>query len=170
MSKRSKATRLHSIGAPLRGQGVIVEREHDAYRADHKLPEPSVCRQCRASYHAGRWQWTVAPAGAQETLCPACRRTNDDFPAGYVAIEGAYFGEHRDELMRLIEHRAERARAEHPMQRIIAVQDQPDGLLVTTTDTHLARGIAEGLHHAHQGDLSLRYEEGQTLLRARWKR
>ncbi|HEY8707664.1 MAG TPA: BCAM0308 family protein [Burkholderiaceae bacterium] len=149
---------------------MIQEREHDAYRADHKPPEPTVCPQCRATYHAGRWQWTASPAGADEALCPACRRIRDGFPAGYVTIEGEFFGQHRDELMRLIEHRAEHVKAEHPLQRIMAIDGSAGGVLVTTTDMHLARGIGEALHHAYQGELKFQYEDAQNLLRVHWKR
>jgi NMD protein affecting ribosome stability and mRNA decay len=170
MSKRSKSTRLHTIGAPLRGAGVIEEREHDAYRADHKPPEPTVCPQCRATYHAGRWQWSASPAGAHETLCPACRRIRDDFPAGYLTIEGEFFAQHRDELMRLINHRAEHAKAEHPLQRVMAIEERADGVLVTTTDTHLARNFGEALEHAHQGELKFHYEDAQDRLRVHWTR
>lgn len=170
MSKRSKESHLHTLGSPQRGAGIIVEREHDAYRADHKPPEPTVCPQCHVAFHAGRWQWMSAPAGAHEALCPACRRIQDHFPAGYVTIGGDYFNAHRDELMRLVDHRAERAKAEHPLQRVMAIEDTADGVLVTTTDMHLARGIAEALHAAHQGTLDFRYEDAQNLLRAHWTR
>ncbi len=170
MSKRSKSTRQHTFGAPVPGTGVIEERRHDAYRADHKLPEPAACPQCHASYHAGRWQWTAAPAGAHEALCPACRRIRDEFPAGYLTIEGEFFRAHRDELMRLVEHHAEHVKAEHPLQRVMAIDETADGVLVTTTDTHLARGLGEALHHAHQGELKFHYEDAQDLLRVHWKR
>jgi NMD protein affecting ribosome stability and mRNA decay len=170
MSKRSKSTRSHTLGAPVHGAGVIQERDHDAYRLDHKPAHPTVCPQCHVVHHAGLWQRVAPPAGAQEALCPACRRIRDRFPAGYVSIEGEYFREHRAELMRLVEHCAERAGAEHVLQRIMATEETADGVLVTTTDLHLARGIAQALHHAHQGELTLRYQEAQTLLRAHWKR
>ncbi|MDE2094579.1 MAG: ATPase [Burkholderiales bacterium] len=148
----------------------MEERRHDAYRADHKPPEPTACPRCHASYHAGRWQWTVAPGGAHEELCPACRRIRDEFPAGYLTIEGEFFRAHRDELMRLVEHRAEQVKAEHPLQRVMAIDETADGVLVTTTDTHLARGLGEALHHAHQGELKFHYEDAQDLLRVHWKR
>jgi NMD protein affecting ribosome stability and mRNA decay len=170
VSKHSKSTRFHTIGAPVRGAGIIVERVHDAYRSDHKPPEPTVCPQCQATYHAGRWQWTAPPAVAHEELCPACRRIRDEFPAGYVTIEGEFFGQHRDELMQLVKHRAEHAKAEHPLQRIMTTDDTADGVLITTTDTHLARGLGEALHHAHQGELKFHYEDAQNLLRVHWKR
>lgn len=170
MSKRSKSTRQHTIGAPVPGTGVIEERRHDAYRADHKPPEPTACPQCHASHHAGRWQWTAAPSGAHEELCPACRRIRDEFPAGYLTIEGEFFRAHRDELMRLVEHRAEHVKAEHPLQRVMAIDETADGVLVTTTDTHLTRGLGEALHHAYQGELKFHYEDAQDLLRVHWKR
>ncbi|WP_372526286.1 BCAM0308 family protein [Piscinibacter sp.] len=170
MSKHSKATRFHTIGAPVRGAGVIVEREHDAYQSDHKPTEPTVCPQCRAAFHEGRWQWIASPAGSREELCPACKRIRDKFPAGFVTLEGDFFAQHRDELMKLVNNRAERAKAEHPLQRIMAIEDTAGGALITTTDIHLARGIGEALHHAHQGELKFHYEQGQTLLRVHWNR
>jgi hypothetical protein len=41
---------------------------------------------------------------------------------------------------------------------------------VTTTDSHLARGIAEALQAAYKGDLKLRYSRDENLVRATWKR
>ena len=70
----------------------------------------------------------------------------------------------------MVKAREERARAEHPLQRIMAVQPTPDGLLVTTTDIHLARGIARAVHGAFKGELALRYSKAENLLRATWTR
>ncbi len=171
MSKHSKATRFHTLGAPVRGEGVIVESEHDPYRAKSKPPEPTVCPECRAVFHGGRWQWLVSPAQAHEELCPACRRVRDRFPAGYVTLEGDFFREHREELMRLVSERVEHAKAEHPLERLMAIDDAQDGsVVITTTETHLARGIGEALHHAYHGDLTVHYDLGQELLRVHWKR
>jgi len=170
MSKHSKATPQHPSGAPVRGAGVITEREHDPYRTDQKLPEPTACPECHASYQDGRWGWASTPKFANKELCPACRRIRDRFPAGWVTIEGEFFREHRDELMQLVNHHAEHAKKEHALQRIIDVENSDDGVVLTTTDMHLARGIAQALYNAYRGDLHFRYNEGQTLLRAYWKR
>ena len=41
---------------------------------------------------------------------------------------------------------------------------------MTTTDTHLARDIAEALHNAYKGDLDYHYNKADNLLRASWSR
>jgi NMD protein affecting ribosome stability and mRNA decay len=171
MSHHAKGTRQHPIGSPLRGQGILTEREHDPYRDRGKPPEPSVCPDCQAVFHEGRWQWLAAPPGAHAQMCPACRRVRDRFPAGYLTLEGEFFREHRTEVMNLVQARARHVREEHPLQRLMEVQDREDGsCLVTTTDTHLARGLGEALRDAWRGELAFHYEKGQTLLRVHWRR
>jgi hypothetical protein len=34
----------------------VFEQDIDAYQAKGKLPEPTVCPQCSAVFHEGRWQ------------------------------------------------------------------------------------------------------------------
>ena len=170
MSKHSKDTRSHPIGAPLRHDHVIEQHEHDPYKSDRKPPEPTACPDCGALFRAGRWQWAAAPADAHQQRCPACRRIHDKFPAGYVTVGGDYFRLHREELLHLIANVGERAKQEHPLERIIAIEERPDEVTVTTTDSHLARGIGEALHHACHGELQFRYLEEDNLLRVHWQR
>jgi NMD protein affecting ribosome stability and mRNA decay len=146
------------------------ERVHDTYKLRGKLPEPAVCGKCGAIYHVGRWQWGSRPANAHEVTCPACHRAQDKFPAGFVHVGGSYFAAHRDELLHLLRNHEEKEKAEHPLARIMAIEEEAGGLLVTTTDMHLARDLGEALHHAHQGDLEFHYNEGENLLRVHWRR
>ena len=85
-------------------------------------------------------------------------------------IKGEFIKQHRDEIIALLRSKEDREKAEHPLQRIMAIEDVRDGLQVTTTDSHLARGIGEALHDAYKGDLKLRYSRDENLLRATWKR
>jgi NMD protein affecting ribosome stability and mRNA decay len=142
----------------------------DPYRSAAKPPEPTVCPSCKASFTAGRWTWDKAPSDAHELLCPACQRIQDEFPAGYVTIKGAFLAEHKDEIVSLIHSHEKKEKAERPLHRIMAIDEKRDGLEVTTTDSHLARGIAEALHGAYKGELKLRYSRDENLLRAVWKR
>jgi len=145
-------------------------REEDPYRATRKPPEPTVCPTCQAVFTGGRWSWEKIPEDAYEHQCPACQRIRDEFPAGYVMIKGEFIKDHRDEIVALVTAKEEREKAEHPLQRIIAIQDVREGLQITTTDSHLARGIGEALHDAYKGDLKLRYSRDENLLRATWRR
>ena len=52
----------------------------------------------------------------------------------------------------------------------MGIADTNEGVVVTTTDTHLARDIAEALHHAYKGDLDYHYNKEDNLLRASWSR
>lgn len=155
---------------PVRRDQLRQERVHDSYKLSGKLPEPAVCPECGAVWHAGRWQWGDKPAGAAAVVCAACHRVRDRFPAGFVSVEGAFFAAHRDELLHLLRHREELEKANHPLARIIAIEDTAAGVLATTTDIHLARDLGEALHHAYQGELDFHYNEGENLLRVHWRR
>jgi len=148
----------------------LFERDVDAYKAKGKLAEPTVCPQCGAVYHEGRWQWSEATADAHRETCPACHRIHDNFPAGFVTLDGPFFNAHSEEIRHIIQNHAEHERTEHPLKRIIAIENQEGAMLVTTTDTHLARGIGEALHHAYQGDLKVDHVPGESTVRVHWSR
>lgn len=155
---------------PIRHDRLIQEFAHDAYQTKGKLAEPTVCPKCKSVFHDGRWTWADAPAHAHQALCPACHRENDHYPAGYVHLAGPFFAAHREEIMNLLHHHESRERQEHPLQRIMEVEEQEDGVMVTTTDIHLARGLGEAVHHAYQGHLEYHYNREQNLLRVHWLR
>lgn len=155
---------------PVRRDRLLQEDRHDPYQAKHKLPEPTVCPECSAVFHNGRWQWLARPAQAHESTCPACQRSREKMPAGYVSVSGDFFNNHRDELLHLIRNEEARAKAEHPLKRILDIADENGGALITTTDIHLARGIGDALHHAYQGELEYHYNEQEHLLRVAWQR
>ena len=150
-----------------------VNDEHygvDPYRAAARPPEPTVCPECRAVFTDGRWAWEKKPPDAYQQLCPACQRIQDKFPAGYVTIKGEFFAKNRDEIVTLIQKHEKRERETRPLLRIMDIDERRDGIEVTTTDSQLARGIAEALQLAFKGDLKLRYSRDENLLRATWKR
>lgn len=149
---------------------VLDDPMHDPYQDRAKLSEPSVCSDCGAVYHDGRWQWITPPANAPQTRCTACRRIHEKLPAGYVSIEGQFAHDHREELLNLIRHLETREKAEHPLQRIMSIEEQGDNLMITTTDIHLARGIGEALQNAYKGALDFHYNDAEYLLRVRWQR
>jgi len=166
MTNRSNPAGFH----PIRHDRLLQEAVHDTYQIKGKLPEPTVCPDCGAVFHTGRWQWLDKPKGAHQASCPACHRVRDGFPAGYVSLAGEFLAAHEAEILQLIQHREAREKAEHPLQRIMDIEKTEHGALVTTTDIHLARGIGEALHHAYQGELEFHYNPEQNLLRVNWSR
>jgi NMD protein affecting ribosome stability and mRNA decay len=161
----------HSGFHPVSYDRLGFEEHVDAYKMKVKLSEPTVCPQCKAIFHKGHWQWNAVPANAHQETCPACHRLNDNFPAGFVTLEGPFYTEHTDEILRTVYNHEEHERSEHPLKRIMAVQKQDsDSVLITTTDIHLARGIGKAIHDAYQGELELHYNSGENQLRVYWKR
>lgn len=142
----------------------------DPYRDRGKLPEPTVCPTCGAMYHQGRWQWGTAPAGAKEHRCPACVRIRDRLPAGQLTLSGEFFNDHRMEIIHLVHNVESAARAEHPLERIIRVNDEGDHTIVTFTDSHLVYRIGKALRSAYDGDLDAPYTDEGDLARVSWKR
>lgn len=148
----------------------IEEVVHDSYRERHKPPEPAVCPACGVVYEHGRWAWEPLPANAKAHMCPACHRVKDKFPAGHVTLSGAFLAQHRDEILGLIRNEETRAKAEHPLERIMHIEEANGEMTITTTDLHLPRRIGEGLKHAWKGELEVKYSPDEYLVRVHWKR
>lgn len=108
--------------------------------------------------------------GAEQHLCPGCQRTHDHVPAGQLTLSGEFFSAHREEILHLVRNTEAKARAEHPLERIMGIEEEADRAVITLTDTHLAHGIGEALHHAYQGELSSHYTDEDGLLRVSWTR
>jgi NMD protein affecting ribosome stability and mRNA decay len=149
-----------------------IEAAHvtDPYRARGKWKEPTTCPGCGAIYQQGRWQWGAGDARAEQHLCPACQRVRDRVPAGQLTLSGRFFAEHHDEILHLVRHTEEKARAEHPLERIMDVADEGTRAVVTFTDAHLVHGVGEALHHAYHGELDSHYTDEGDLLRVSWSR
>lgn len=149
----------------------IQEEVHDAYQRRKKFREPSVCTQCDAVYHDGRWQWLEeTPKEAAADLCPACHRIKDKYPAGEIILAGTFLAAHREEILALVRHEAESETAEHPLHRIMAIEEHPGGPVVTTTDIHLPRRIGHALEHAYKGLMEIRFDKDGHFARVKWHR
>lgn len=155
---------------PIGREQLLQEFVHDSYKAGRKLRRPVRCPDCGAVFANGRWSWASAPAAARAQRCPACRRILDKFPAGFVTLKGAFLQQHRDEILHLMRNHEAKESAEHSLQRIMAVADSAGGVVVTTTDAHLARDLAQALQRAYKGELEFHYSKEDNLLRATWTR
>ena len=72
---------------------LIKEKRHDVYQTTDKWPEPTLCPECGALFVNGRWSWNKSSEKVHKTVCPACQRIADCYPAGHIEIKGEFFGE-----------------------------------------------------------------------------
>ena len=147
-----------------------AQQDHilDPYQAQQKLHEGTVCPQCSAVYHDGRWQWVALAERAHQELCAACRRINDKFPAGIVTLRGDFAKEHKEEMVRLARHQEEAEKKEHPLNRIINIEEGAQGVVINTTDIHLPRRIGEAVKRAFHGKIEANFEEDGYFVRVDW--
>ena len=47
-------------------------------------------------------------------------------------------------------------------------EDTTEGVMFTTTDTHLARDIGGALHDAYGGDVNYTFADAKEMLRVHW--
>lgn len=168
--------RTKSKGAYQKTKGTVGRRErmkaarHDPYEEKKKWPDGTRCSSCGAYVVNGRWTWEHAAVLTGETLCPACRRIADRFPAGVLEIRGSFAAAHASAIMKLLRNVQATEEQEHPLERIMAVRQDGDKILVETTGIHLACRMGKSLTSAFKGDLSLQYGEDDEHVRVRWQR
>jgi NMD protein affecting ribosome stability and mRNA decay len=148
----------------------IQEHRHDTYKLAGKLKEPAVCPGCKAVFHKGHWSWATPPSDAHETLCPACHRIHDKYPKGFLTLKGAFPRQEHDQVMGVVKNTEAKENKEHPLARIMGIEEKPEGVVVSTTDTHLPRQIGEALKHAYHGELELHYDKDEEFVRVTWTR
>lgn len=147
---------------------IYDDKRHDTYRKKEKHPDPTICSECGSLFTNGRWTWDDLPELASEAVCPACQRIKDDYPAGIIEISGPFFDDHRTEIINMIHNIKNREIADHPLERIIKI-DEEEKTVITTTGLHLARRIGDALFSAYEGDLNYNYDD-ENLIRAYWIR
>lgn len=164
----SKVKTTAGLGA--RRDRTVQEYQHDTYKLRGKLKEPTACPDCGAVFHKGRWMWGPAPKGAEQATCPACHRMRDKYPKGFVTIKGPFKDEQHEQVIGIVKNTEEKEKKEHPLSRIMAIESQREGLVISTTDTHLPRRIGEALKHAYHGELELHYDQDEDFVRVTWTR
>lgn len=165
----SKDTDIQRNG---RRDRLIQERTHDPYKPRGQLTEPSLCTECGVVYTQGQWQWlTEKPMDAEKVLCPACRRIQDRVPAGFLTLSGEFLAKHREEIIHVLHNKVEQQTTQHPMKRLMAIEDQENGEVVATfTDVHLPRGVGQAIESAYEGELDIKYTDEAGIVRVTWRR
>jgi hypothetical protein len=149
---------------------IFDDQRHDPYQTKAKFAGPVRCSDCGVVYQDGRWQRVSAPEGSDAGLCPACRRIRDKLPAGQVLLDGPFVPAHREELLRIARNEASHEESEHPLHRIMQVDERDDAIAIATTDIHLPQRIGEAVKRACRGELEVRYGSDEYSVRVHWRR
>lgn len=126
------------------------------------------CEGCGVVYRAGHWHWAPKPQDAQPCECPACQRIRMRQPAGLVRLTGAGVAGHSDEIKQLARHQEEAEKAEHPLNRIMAIEEKGQEVNISTTDIHLPRRIGHAIRRAFGGVLKVKFEETGDFVSVEW--
>jgi len=153
-----------------RWSGASNGRRIDPYKQLGKLAAPAVCPQCGAIYRSGRWQWGPRLADAQETICQACHRGNDNCPAGIVTLTGSFVRANRAEIARIADEQGLAEKRERPANRIIGIDQGGDEVVITTTDIQLPHRIGAAMLRTFQGTLDHHFDGADYLMRVNWHR
>jgi NMD protein affecting ribosome stability and mRNA decay len=153
-------------------RGDVGHESKSPYWERRKYPEPTVCTRCGLVYQDGRWAEGMAIKGANKELCPACRRITDRYPGGVVYLSGSYLKdkEKEEEILNIARNQEEQARRQRPLQRIMWINKNKDGIEIATTNEHLARRIGKSINAAHAGALEIKQLEGERFVRVYWQR
>lgn len=149
---------------------LIQDKRKDAYLKTNSPKASMVCSNCGAIFSNGRWTWKEMINSLRETTCPACKRINDNYPAGFVEIKGSFYAGHEKEISNLIMNTEKLEKKERPLERIMKFKPEKSKATLTTTGIHIARRIGEALSRSYQGNFSFQYLDGEKSIRVFWER
>jgi len=87
-----------------------------------------------------------------------------------VTLGGPFFVGHREEISGLVRQEVAQMEKEHPLHRVMGIEEEGEGLVVETTDVHLPRRLGEAIHRAYGGELTIQYADDERLVRVQWRR
>lgn len=147
-------------------------RLDDPYRAQKKHPKNTKCPNCGLMFQKGAWRLAKAqPLGAMHwKLCPACLQTRHSFAGGELKLSGSFLAEHHGEILNRIENVARGVVKEHPLERIMKMEERNDEIVIFVTSEHLAARLGKAIHSDFKGELVLKYARDDKYAVAHWRR
>lgn len=149
----------------------------DPTRVWTHLPDGTVCPRCECIVEAQRWKRDpsqhdvlLAAGTPNQTVCPACRQQEEGIPQGILTLHGGFWATHRDEILHLIRNQEEESAEDNPLERVMALREEADTLVVETTNEKLAQKIGRAIEKAYHGELKFQWGSGNQLVRIDWER
>jgi NMD protein affecting ribosome stability and mRNA decay len=154
-------------------RGGLKPHLEDPYLTRKSYKEPTICPRCGLVYRHRRWQKMPefdSNKAAQRHKCPACRKEEDHYVMGIVHISGDFFTPRRQEMVNMLRNEEKKILNHNPLERIMGIVDEDDGVRVETTSENLAVHLGRMLYSAYGGDVEYKFSEEQKLARVFWHR
>jgi hypothetical protein len=137
-----------------------------------KYPSNTNCPGCGLLFVDGVWKYGKPDKNQEllEKLCPACLQIRHGQIGGIVQFRGAFAGAHRQELLNRIRNVERMTREERPLERIVEMKEDRDGIVVSATTEHLVARIGKSIQRDFGGVLDLRYAHEDKFVYAHWQR
>jgi len=89
-----------------------------------------------------------------------------------LEVEGGFAVSRRAEILALLHNIEQNQRLEHPLKRIMDVEEREEGFCVTVTDAKLALAFGKALQQAYAGELEHppTASDKENLTRVHWRR
>lgn len=142
------------------------------YQKSEKYRSNTCCPKCRLLFQDGVWKRATKANGSetQWKLCPACMQIRDGQIGGVVQFSGAFAGSHRQELLNRIRNVEKQTQEERPLERIINMKEDKQGIVVSATTEHLVARIGKSIQRDFGGELDLRYAPDDKFAYVHWHR
>jgi len=149
----------------------------DPFSPHEGFSEASLCTSCMSAYHHNRWtrdsetyRELQSMPKVHQIICPACQKIAAGYPEGIVTLRGGYLWKHEQEIRQLLRNEEERIAERNPLERIIRMARERDGLVIETTEEKLAAHLGRVLHRAHHGELKISWAGNPDMCRVNWER
>lgn len=73
-------------------------------------------------------------------------------------------------MLHLAHYQEEAEKNEHPLNRIISIEEDAHGVVINTTDIHVPRRIGEAIKRAFDGEIEAKFEGDGYFVRVNWTR
>ena len=85
-------------------------------------------------------------------------------------MSGGFLTRHKQDIVNRVRNVAEHVLEEHPLERIMKMEENNGEILVYATSEHLIARIAKALHRDFKGTLKLTYASEDKFASAHWSR
>jgi NMD protein affecting ribosome stability and mRNA decay len=143
-----------------------------SYQRSGKYSSHTQCPRCDLWFQDGVWKHGVPvnEKGQQYKLCPACMQVRNGLVGGIVQFSGTFANTHRQELLNRIRNVEKRTQDERPLERIIGMKENSEGITVSATTEHLVARIGKSIQRDFGGELDLRYARDDKFAMVHWHR